>query len=277
MITNPSNKNKNFDSSLDSSQGDVFEEFEFKPLTSGLGFHKKNNATSNTENVEPALSFKPSSKVDFKGSHLNFTSQTTPTPVATRPTPTVKSPIQPQIQVPTIEDDSIIKAQSAVNEILKNLNHKKQQESLQKNKSKFEWKATTPSIAAAGLDMMFVVALFLVCMICLLSIVKVDLVAQLTAPGSAGVALATVGLLLFSHFVYMTLFRTYMGYTPGEWAFDQRCGRDIDQASASYVPKIVLRTLLVSLTGFIPLTVASWILKFDLVGTLINLPVQKRA
>ncbi len=256
MITNPSNKKTDFDS----SQGDVLDEFEFKPLTSGLGFHKK-TAVENQ--------FNPTNKVDFKGSHLNFSPNAAPT----TPMPIVK----PSIQVPLLEDDSIVKAQSAVNEILKNLNQKKQQESLQKNQSKFEWQATTPSLAAAVLDAMFVTALFLVCMICLLSIVKVDLVTQLTGAESGGVILATVGLLLFSHFVYMTLFRTYMGHTPGEWAFDQRCGRDLDQASASYVPKVVLRTLLISMTGFIPLTLTSWILRFDLVGTLINLPVQKRA
>ena len=231
---------KNFDN-------DAVDEFEFKPLTAGLGFHKKNEA-----------------RVEFTNPNLNFTSS--------RPAN------QPQINVPMIEDDSILKAQSAVNEILKNLNHKKQLESLQKTKSKFEWKSSAPSIAAATLDTMFVVALFLVCMICMLTITKIDLLANLSNPGeNSAIFVATGALMLMVSFVYMTLFRAYMGFTPGEWAFDQRCGKEIDQASSNYVPKVVLRSLLISLTGFIPLTIISVFLKFDLAGTLINLPLQKRA
>lgn len=262
MITNSSKKS----SDIDSANGDVFDEFEFKPLTAGLGFHKKSEGKKNES------AFNPSSKVEFKNPNLSFSNPVNP------PTqPVIQPKVQPQIQVPTIEDDSIFKAQSAVNEILKNLNHKKQQES-QKTKSKFEWKSTTPSLAAAALDTMFVIALFLICMICMLTITKVDLIANFSNPGENSMIILTTALLLFTiNFIYMTVFRTYMGYTPGEWAFDQRCGKEMDQTSATYIPKVILRTLLVSLTGFIPLTLASFFLKFDLAGTLINLPVQKRA
>lgn len=272
MITNKKN------SDFDSTGSDMFDEFEFKPLTSGLGFHKKSDA----KKAEIAANVTP--KVDFKNPNLNFANSapTTSAVPMTSSTPSnmmnKSSMTSPTIKVPTIEDDSIIKAQSAVNEILKNLNHKKQVENLQKNKSKFEWKSTTPSMAAAALDAMFVMAMFLVCMICMLTITKVDLIANFSQPGENSVIIfTTLLLLLMVNFIYMTVFRTYMGYTPGEWAFDQRCGKEIDQASASYVPKVALRTLLVSLTGFIPLTLASFFLKFDLAGTLVSLPVQKRA
>ncbi len=239
-------------------ENDVMDEFEFKPLTAGLGFHKKNDS----KNSDPALSRQD--KVQFRNPNMTFSNQS--------------NTIQPKMNIPVIEDDSILKAQSAVNEILKNLNHKKQQESQQKTKAKFEWKSTTPSLAAATLDGMFVVAMFLICMICMLTITKVDLIANFSNPGqNSAVFVATGALLLMVSFVYMTLFRTYLGYTPGEWAFDQRCGKEIDQASTSYVPKVVLRSLLVSLTGFLPLTIISFFLKFDLAGTLINLPLQKRA
>lgn len=258
---------KNFDN-------DVMDEFEFKPLTAGLGFHKKTDSKNN----EPAPT--KSDKIEFRNPNMSFSTQSTNSTVA----PTSNRPqnqsihSQPKINIPTIEDDSILKAQSAVNEILKNLNHKKQQESQLKTKSKFEWKSTAPSIAAAVLDTMFVAAMFLICMICMLTITKVDLLANFSNPGeNSAIFIATGALLLMVSFVYMTMFRTYMGYTPGEWAFDQRCGKEIDQASSSYVPKVVLRSLLVSLTGFIPLTIISLFLKFDLAGTLINLPLQKRA
>ena len=48
-----------------------------------------------------------------------------------------------------------------------------------------------------------------------------------------------------------------MGFTPGEWAFDQRCGNEMQQASSSYILKITARTLLVMVTGFLPLTLIS--------------------
>ncbi len=255
---------KNFDN-------DIMDEFEFKPLSAGLGFHKK------TE-VETATASTRSDKIEFRNPNMSFSNQTSNTITTPNRPQNQPSMNQPKINVPTIEDDSILKAQSAVNEILKNLNHKKQQENQTKTESKFEWKSTAPSLAAATLDAMFVIAIFLICMICMLAITKIDLIANFSNPGENSIIfIATGALLLLVSFVYMTLFRTYMGYTPGEWAFDQRCGKEIDQASSSYVPKVVLRSLLVSLTGFLPLTIISLFLKFDLAGTLINLPVQKRA
>lgn len=245
MATNNTNNNA----------ADPFDEFEFKPLTPGLGFHKK------SESKNSSSTFMPSDKIEFRNPNMTFTKN-----------------MKPQIQVPTIEDDSILKAQSAVNEILKNLNHKKQQESLQKTKNRFEWKSTTPSMAAAILDTMFVTALFLICMICMLTITKIDLISQFAKPSeNPMIIISTIALLLTVSFTYMTLLRAYMGYTLGEWAFDQRCGKEIDLASSSYIPKLVFRTLLVSLTGFIPLTLISFIVKFDLAGALTSLPLQKRA
>lgn len=246
--------NNNSNNTLNNTT-DPFDEFEFKPLTAGLGFHKKSELR-NTPST-----FAPSDKIEFRNPNMTFTKN-----------------IKPQIQVPTIEDDSILKAQSAVNEILKNLNHKKQQESLQKTKSRFEWKSTTPSMAAAVLDAMFVTSLFLICMICMLTITKIDLISQFAKPAeNPMILISTLALLLTVSFTYMTLLRAYMGYTLGEWAFDQRCGKEIDLASSSYIPKVVLRTLLITATGFLPLTLISFILKFDLAGTLTNLPLQKRA
>lgn len=259
------NSSKN--NSIDLSSHDPFDEFEFKPLTEGLGFHRKS-----TDEIKTSLRSTPSfnktieadvaSKINFKGANLSFERPVVPTKA---------------ISIPNIEDDSITKAQSAVNEILKNLNHKKQQEDLLRNKSKIEWKSTTPSFAAGLIDAMFVIALFLICMVSLLSITKVDLIANLSNPGAnSEIRVITACLGLFLSFTYMTLFRTYLGYTPGEWAFDQKCGHDLNQASSNYVPKIVLRFIICAITGFIPLMAVSWLLRYDLVGALINLPLQRK-
>lgn len=241
-------------------ENDPFDEFEFKPLTSGLGFHKKNESSIPSYSAPNPARPVSTNPIKFKTqAHIQALNNA------------------PRINVPILEDDSIVKAQSAVNEILKNLNQKKQTEQNLKNKSTFNWSSTAPSLAAAALDAMFVIAFFLICMISALTITKVDLISQLSNSASdPSIWIATGSLFLMVYFVYMTLFRTYMGYTPGEWAFDQRCGKETDQAKSSYVFKLTLRHLVVGLTGFVPLALISTLLKYDLTGTLINLPVQKR-
>jgi len=287
----------NSNNNLNDSTNDPFDEFEFKPLTDGLGFHRK---TESTDQVTIPASMQTStqipgqkpvpkttamvstttSKIDFRGLKLNFESKTkglsSPLPRTTSPnnnaTPAAR------IQVPTIEDDSISKAQTAVNEILKNLNHKKQQEEASlKNKKKLVWKHSTPSFAAAFLDTMLIMAGFLMMLIAMLTITKSDLISNITHPGEDYSIWVATGLLFATiYFCYMVICRAYLGYTPGEWAFDQRCGTELEQASKSYVPKVMLRTVVVMITGFLPLALISWITRIDLAGMLSGLQVQKQ-
>lgn len=256
---------------------DPFDEFEFKPLTEGLGFHKKSSAASSVD---------ATSKVQFKNSHLQFNNSPSPlspplprsaaateTKLTARPSTTVT----PNISVPTIEDDSILKAQSAVNEILKNLNHKKQQdELLNKNKKVYSWKNSAPSLAAAGLDFMIIAALFLVGLIAMISITKADLVSNILNPGSDYSVWMATGLLFFvSYFSYMVLFRSYMNFTLGEWAFDQRCGNTEEINSAWYAPKVILRTIVIAATGFLILPAISFIFGKDIAGQISGAHIQK--
>jgi hypothetical protein len=286
------NNNKNI---LDSN--DPFEEFEFKPLTEGLGFHRSKESSKNTSAVHsklefrsPNLKFEPSEArtVETKTMSANFnTQQNTPlnTPLPRKdfsmdmPTPRVSPTLnRPQINVPIIEDDSIAKAQTAVNEILKNLNHKKQQEDiLAKNKKRLIWKDEAPSILAGCLDTMLIAAGFLLMLIAMLAVTKVDLISNLSNPGENSIIwFATSALLATVTLIYMVVFRTYMGYTPGEWAFDQRCGTEIQQASSSYILKITLRSLFVMITGFLPVTILSIIARTDFIGALTGLQIQKQ-
>ncbi len=263
------------------NNNDPFEEFEFKPLTEGLGFHRK-KSESNSGSFEM--------KATPISAPLKRESQISSTPSMNQPAG-LKSPlprmpqheeikpiITPKINVPIIEDDSIAKAQTAVNEILKNLNHKKQQEeNLLKNKKKMIWASSAPSLMASFLDSMLVLAGFLLMLIAMLTITGADLITNITNPGENKVIwLATALLLLSVHVIYMVLFRAYMGYTPGEWAFDQRCGNETQQASAMYVPKVLARTLIVALTGFIPLSIAAALFRIDIAGIISGLQIQKQ-
>lgn len=269
---------------------DPFDEFEFKPLTSGLGFHK-NTDSQKSATASVATGMAP--KVDFKSSHLSF--ETTPTntastsPVAATPVGfNLQSPLprtsltQPQrkssISVPIIEDDSITKAQTAVNEILKNLNQKKQQEeALARNTRKPEWKASTPSLAAGLLDAMLITAFFLLSLIAMLAITKVDLIANMSQPDPQYLVYwATFSLLAGLQIIYYVSCRAFLGCTPGEWAFDQRCGNEVQLASSTYVLRVALRSLINVATGFVTMTLLSFVMRFDVLAAITGTQIQRQ-
>jgi hypothetical protein len=273
---------------MNDNNNDPFEEFEFKPLTEGLGFHRNKETAKSTASTPNQFN----SKLEFRSPNLKFETGKfeTSTPITTpaglnSPLPrhsfqteNSRPQIQPKIQVPIIEDDSIAKAQSAVNEILKNLNHKKQTEDhLAKNKKRMIWKSTTPSLLAGFLDTMLVTAGFLLMLIAMLTITKVDLISNLSDPGmNSMIWVATAALLASVTLIYMVVFRTYLGFTPGEWAFDQRCGTEMQQATATYILKITARTMLVMITGFLPMALISMILRTDITGLMTGLQIQKQ-
>jgi len=270
----------------------IFDEFEFKPLTEGLGFHKNNT----------------SKKVEFKSSHLTFDNsvdlpsksqttqntfkknQLTERPASTKPSAqahfSLQSPLpriedaplerKTTINIPTIEDDSISKAQTAVNEILKTLNQKKQQEeSLLRNKRKMTWINATPSLSAGFLDTMLVTALFLLSLIAMLVITKIDLVANLTHPDPQYLVYwAGFSLLASVQIIYYVSCRTFMGFTPGEWAFDQRCGSELQMASTTYVLKVLIRTILNAVTGFVLFPMISLLVGEDILAKITGVQIQ---
>jgi hypothetical protein len=272
---------------------DPFDEFEFKPLTAGLGFHKD---TSTTRASTPTIT----SKVEFKNSHLTFdtTPQTTTTSTSTNAgTPTgfnLNSPLprattsqqtqnmnhqrKAMINVPTIEDDSIAKAQTAVNEILKNLNHKKQTEdALARRNRRPEWAAAVPSLSAGFLDSMLIAAFFLLSLIAMLAITKIDLLANISNPDPQFLIYwAALSLLGSIQIIYFVACRAFLGYTPGEWAFDQRCGNELQQASATYVLRVAARSVINVITGFALMTLISIILRFDVLAAVTGTQIQRQ-
>ncbi|MCM2353408.1 MAG: hypothetical protein NDI63_07280 [Pseudobdellovibrio sp.] len=278
---------------------DPFDEFEFKPLTSGLGFHKESTSTKTST---PSVT----SKVDFKSSHLTFdtpatasaasTSVNTTTPAGfnlNSPLPRAAYTDQPRtamqttatntqrkasINVPTIEDDSISKAQTAVNEILKNLNQKKQQEeALARNTRRPEWIAAVPSLSAGFLDTMLIAAFFLLSLIAMLAITKIDLIANISNPDPQYLIYwATLSLLGGIQIIYYVACRAFLGCTPGEWAFDQRCGNELQQASSTYVLRVAARSVINVATGFVLMTLISLVLRFDVLAAVTGTQIQKQ-
>lgn len=263
---------------------DPFDEFEFKPLTAGLGFHKKNEPKQTGSQA--------TSKVEFKNNHLTFDQAPNATPSAFN----LQSPLprntrneqtetrthndghRKSINVPMIEDDSITKAQSAVNEILKTLNQKKQQEdALARNSKKLTWRASAPSISAGFLDTLLITAFFLLSLILMLAITRVDLIANISQPDPQYLIYwATLSLLAGIQIIYYVSCRAFLGCTPGEWAFDQRCGNELQLASASYILKVTARSILNIATGFVVMTFISALLRFDILAALTGVQIQRQ-
>ncbi len=273
-----------------SSQNDPFEEFEFRPINSGLGFHgkqKSSSATTSTSQSTP-MPTAPSAKKQLQNlatQSMDLAIPQTKTSPATKGTfnstlPRSDSRMDPrsQIHIPTIEDDSISKAQTAVNDILKSLNQKRQIDFVQDTaQQKLVYKKSMPQLFAAVLDGMLIVSAFLMSLIVMLSITKVDLFLNLSHPQTSSmIYVATAALFLAIHFIYMVVNRAFAGFTPGEWAFDQICGREEQSEELSYIPKLVFRTLLVAATGFVILPFFSFLFNKDIAGEITGLSLLQK-
>ena len=237
---------------------DPFEEFEFRPINEGLGFHRKQKSQ--------AASIAPQTSIPVISAR-NTTSQT----AFSAPLPRHETNSR-HFNIPVIEDDSIAKAQTAVNEILKNLNQKRQTDFNFENERQREvLKKSKPFFFAAALDAMLITAAFLLSMIVMLTITKIDLFMNLShAESSKNIYVATVGLFLTITFIYMVVNRAFSGFTPGEWAFDQCCGQAEQMNTLTYIPRLAMRTLLVIATGFVTLPVLSYLFNKDVAGQIVG-------
>lgn len=257
---------------------DPFEEFEFKPLTDGLGFHKKKSAAP-AKNTMTTMRNQGLELLEEPGAEL-----------LRPPLPRKQHSSQPLPVTPgdLTEIGGNGSSSAAVDEILKTLqknrrldfeaNTKKTTPSATAAATKDEYKKTSFSFSAAILDGMLIVAGSLLCMIILLVITKVDLIGNLTNPDAQGlIYLATASLVATVSFIYLTLNRIYLGWTPGEWAFDQRVGKPEELNTATYSLKVVARSLMVIFSGFVVLPILSFLFNKDIAGQMSGARLYKKA
>ena len=260
---------------------DPFEEFQFKPINEGLGFHRKQKtAAAPTPQLTPQFTARPQAPATQSAGTTSsiFTSPLPRNEFRSEHSRTSSDPSRTTFNIPSIEDDSIAKAQNAVNEILKNLNQKRQLDfATETEKHRLDLKKSKPIFFAATLDGMLIAAGFLLSMIVMLMVTKIDLFLNLSQSETAGqLYLATAALFASVYFIYMVVNRTFLGFTPGEWAFDQRCGTPAQLNSVSYVPRLVARTVTVMLTGFIISPVLSYLFNKDIMGQLTGLTLFRK-
>lgn len=255
---------------------DPFEEFEFKPLTEGLGFHKKKASAQKVEDLDSAFEVtQPGTSLNHTGLSLLEEEEADPlrSPL---PRKAPSSPVAPET-TPT---------SAAVDEILKTLQKNRHLDFENKAAAKAqpqpaakveEYAADYWNFSSAMLDSMLVIAASLLCMIIVLTITKADLIANLSNPDESGmIYLSTFALLASVSFIYLLVHRLFLGATPGEWAFEQRICRPEEMNSVGYSLRVLSRSLLVIATGFVVLPLLSLILKKDLAGEITGASLFKK-
>ena len=249
---------------------DPFEEFEFRPINEGLGFHRKQKSQTSMASTQSSIQ----SPIPVISPRSTTNQQLTSRPAPASFSAAFSAPLPRNetsarnFNIPVIEDDSIARAQTAVNEILKNLNQKRQTDyNFESERQSVLLKKSKPFFFAAALDAMLITAAFLLSMIAMLLITKIDLFMNLShAESSKFIYVATIGLFLAITFIYMVVNRAFTGFTPGEWAFDQCCGQTEQMNTLTYIPRLAFRTILVMATGFVTLPVLSYLFNKDVAG-----------
>ena len=252
---------------------DPFEEFEFKPITEGLGFHresKKINSSATTSAASASTKAPPSSKT----SSILFEPVITPSKKNSATT-AVKNNTDLEKNIDVVDEilRNIQSTKKINSELSKSINNK-----IDTKPKGLEYKKSNALISAIFLDTLLVVASTLLCLVLLLAVTKIDLLGNLRNPDEEGlIYIATFLLLLSVGFIYYTCYRVFIGSTPGEWAYDQKIQPKGNDSEAIYVLKIILRSLVTIFTGIIFLPMISWILKKDLTGSLIGLNLIRKA
>jgi len=230
---------------------DPFEEFEFKPITEGLGFHKR--------------------KDPIQESGVTKSTITQITSDANRPS------IEMPITHSTVDSllDSMKAKRRPLNfeEPQKTENIKPLSPKVTPPKSK-SWEASLPDISAIILDAMLVLAGVLATLIVTILTTQADLIAWSREMGTIELVLSVYGLFASISFIYTTTCRTFLGFTAGEWVTDQvittNSGRGFKTLFA-----IMGRSALNILTLFVTFPIISITMGQDLAGQLSGARLSK--
>lgn len=245
---------------------DPFEEFEFKPLTEGLGFQKKKTAAT------PAATGLSTRGIDFTDTEESGSPFKAPLPRKE----TKGKPAAPSTPTPSPVDEILNTLQK--NRKLEIELDRKHRQELRNPKTAETWKAAAPLFSPMLLDGMLITAGSLLCMIIMLVVTKVDLLRNLSNPDTEGmIYTATAALFLGIGSIYMIIHRIFLGYTPGEWAYDIRLGKPEQQNSAIYSLKAIARQFLIIATGVVILPLAGLVTGKDLAGLLSGMTLTKKA
>jgi len=242
---------------------DPMDEFQFKPLTEGLGFHKRTE-----QNPEPkALKAAPAQfKLDPAASN------------------DISSPL-PRKTTRTEKIQPLNNPQSSVDDILKTLHQKRKVDFTENAPARQSLREKTPDVyvqsywdfSASLLDMMLFIAANLACLIVLLLVTQVDLFSNILNPdANYMIYFSLAALFMGISWIYSVAHRVFLGFTPGEWVFDQRLGTPEQMHKGHYALKSMARSTLILVTGLITLPLLSAFMKRDLVGQWLGVTLVRK-
>ena len=282
---------------------DPFEEFEFKPLTDGLGFQKKASGlkaqTRQTQMVERELDRKiptpPPENFfdnDLKSPRVQMTDllkalEPMPGPDSTEKSGSQLSSVlaRPEVAEPRKEPsepapNSPVFPFPEPGPAIRNKNFISDETGVRRGASddpRFQLVKVPTCFRAALLDFIMVTALSLLFLVSLLLItgvslqlilknIQIDLTAQLSC-----------GLLFVAVMqMYVVISRSFFGRTLGEWTFDFQLGEDSEHGKMMYPIKVAWRSLIVCLTGILTLPLLSLLFRVDLAAYLSGLQLYRQ-
>ena len=238
------------------------DEFEFRPLSEGLGFHKKViNLQENTEKVQP----QPTVTLQKNTPHFS-------------PALTNKNIIETGRPVaPTATVNRTSPYATGINSHSQLWNRNQQPAKVQVKPQvkapvrgvRSDLLPSATSWPAAIFDSTMVLGLILVFSAAIFAITRIDLIELIEMLRTEGAAQVSAVILLVSVYgMYTVTCRTFFGKTLGDSVFYYQLGTPQDQSSVVYPAKVFFRSLLIAFTGFILLPLLSTILNKDVAGIL---------
>ncbi len=250
---------------------DPIEEFSFKPMTEGLGFHRKKVELKDQmkaakvvqQAIGKSIPPKPRAEAPVLRSPLPRKESMTPAP-STAPSKDVIDELVRNFKKP---NETFVEESQNPKVIINPVKPQIAEESYP-----LPW-----MMSPFFVDAMLVVALILSCLLATLLITKADLLVLimqsatdvefwLTFPAiGAGMA-----------FIYMTLTRLFLGASLGELVFEIQLGTSEQQKSLQYNFQVALRSMLAIGTGLIFVPLISMIMRQDYLGTMSGLRLFRR-
>jgi hypothetical protein len=225
------------------------DDFEFKPLTDGLGFHKKIiDLKENPEKYESTLNQRPAQNQNQ--TPIQKVAQKLSQPLWN---PSLKNQDIFEKRNPQVQKTQKIQKPTVVNSI----------------PSDAGLEPVATGWSAAIFDSTMVLGLVLIFSAVIFAVTKIDfsqLMEMLQTEGTA--QFGALVLLISVYEIYTVTCRTFFGKTVGESVFEFRLGTHSAQQKILYPIQVAWRSFAIALTGFIVLPILSTILNQDLAGIL---------
>ncbi|RME18596.1 MAG: hypothetical protein D6797_00115 [Bdellovibrio sp.] len=269
---------------------DSFDDFEMKPLTAGLGFHKKSVSLKESAqkvdlSEEKTKRFIPQpppedvldKKLSFQLPQLDI-KESSSEKQKMSPDIEISEPLPRKSPAPSPLHDkedinNIFEPQIKDKEIISSSTRRGGHNApTLKNIEPYPF-----SPLAVLVDALVVVALVLLFLLSLLFVTEANLVSVYrNAQQDFFVQLSAATLFVSVWLIYSLVSRSFYGKTFGEWVFDLQLG-DEEQQRKVYYPFLVLwRHLVILMTGLITLPLLSFIFRKDLAGYFSGLSLYKK-